>query len=350
MGMRSVRLKILMTGVLCLGLTAMLLAKVSRPASTANARVPQPVSRSFDFLYRIRLSPPAGSKEMRVWIPLPSSGPFQTISQLEQKTPRPFHIYSDPRYGNRYAYFSATASKMKSPPAIQLTFHAVRFEDRVSLSTEGHASVPLPGDLAAFLQPDRLVPTDGVIGELAREQIRGLTNSLQKARKIYEYVTATMHYDHAGNGWGRGDALWACDSHHGNCTDFHSLFIGMARAAGIPARFQIGFPLPENRGQTKVSGYHCWAEFYQGGVGWVPIDAALAAQEPAKHDYFFGAVDANRVLFSMGRDLELTPAPREGPLNYIVYPYVEVDGKPYSDYQKDFSAIDSVTSSEVSSR
>lgn len=347
--MKGVRLKTLMGGVICLGGTVMLVAKVPKPASTSNASALQPVSRSFDFLYRITLSPPAGSKEMRVWIPLPSSGPFQTISQLTLKTPRPFHIYSDPRYGNRYAYFAAT-SKMESPAEIQLTFHAVRFEDRVSLSRESRARVPLPESPSAFLQPDKLVPTDGVIGELARKQTQGLTNSLQKARKIYEYVTAVMHYDHEGTGWGRGDALWACDSHHGNCTDFHSLFIGMARAAGIPARFQIGFPLSEKRGQTTISGYHCWAEFYLNGVGWVPIDAALASQDPAKHEYVFGAVDANRVLFSTGRDLALTPAPREGPLNYIVYPYVEVDGKPYSDYQKDFSATDSATPSEINAR
>ena len=31
-----------------------------------------------------------------------------------------------------------------------------------------------------------------------------------------------------------GDAVWACTSKYGNCTDFHSLFIGMARSPASP--------------------------------------------------------------------------------------------------------------------
>src|SRR5579862_2415731 len=115
----------------------------------------------------------------------------------------------------------------------------------------------------------------------------GITDPLQKARKIYEYVISTMHYDHDGTGWGRGDAVWACDSKHGNCTDLHSVFIGMARAAGIPARFEIGFPVPEGQTNAAISGYHCWAEFYLNGLGWIPLDASEAWKNPAKHDYFF---------------------------------------------------------------
>ena len=66
---------------------------------------------------------------------------------------------------------------------------------------------------------------------------------------------------------GRGDAVWACNSKHGNCTDFHSLFIGMARAAGIPARFEIEFSLPANVKAGVTTSYHCWAQFYMNGIG-----------------------------------------------------------------------------------
>jgi transglutaminase superfamily protein len=44
----------------------------------------------------------------------------------------------------------------------------------------------------------------------------------QQARVIYEYVTSVMKYDKTGKGWGRGDAVYACDIRRGNCTDFHS--------------------------------------------------------------------------------------------------------------------------------
>ena len=129
---------------------------------------------------------------------------------------------------------------------------------------------------ARFLQPDRLVPIDGVIENISQQETQGVTAPLDKARHIYNYVIATMHYDHNGTGWGHGDAVWACDSKHGNCTDFHSLFIGMARAAGIPARFEIGFPLPTNAHDGAITSYHCWAQFYVQGIGWIPIDASEA--------------------------------------------------------------------------
>jgi hypothetical protein len=69
--------------------------------------------------------------------------------------------------------------------------------------------------------------------------------------------------------------IYACEVGRGNCTDFHSLFIGLARAAGIPARFVMGFPLPVGQSEGGITGYHCWAEFYDEGLGWVPLDASV---------------------------------------------------------------------------
>ena len=80
--------------------------------------------------------------------------------------------------------------------------------------------------------------------------------------------------------------------------------------------------------------------------GWVPVDASEAWKDPSRRDYFFGAHDANRVQFSVGRDVTLTP-PQSGPaLNFFIYPYVEVDGKPFTQVTKKFSFRD-VTSSSV---
>src|SRR4029453_6206567 len=102
------------------------------------------------------------------------------------------------------------------------------------------------------LQPDRLVPTNGRIRQLALDVTKGKRSDVEKARAIYEHVTRTVKYDKSGTGWGRGDALWVCDARYGNCTDFHSLIIGMARAVGMPAKFAIGFPLPAQRGSGDI--------------------------------------------------------------------------------------------------
>jgi transglutaminase-like putative cysteine protease len=195
-------------------------------------------------------------------------------------------------------------------------------------------------DLARFLEPDRLVPVTGIPAQLAAQETKGATTPLEKARDIYEYVFRTMKYDKSGTGWGHGDTLWACDSKHGNCTDFHSVFISMARAEKIPARFQIGFPIPADKHSAEIPGYHCWAEFYLDSTGWVPVDISEAWKHQEKHDYFFGAHDVNRVQFTEGRDLKLAPAQEGAPLNYFVYPYVEIGGKEYPNVSIAFSFED----------
>ncbi|MGZ4779621.1 MAG: transglutaminase-like domain-containing protein, partial [Thermoanaerobaculia bacterium] len=142
-----------------------------------------------------------------------------------------------------------------------------------------------------------------------------------------QYVVTTMKYDKTIPGWGNGDTERACDIKAGNCTDFHSLFMSLARAKGIPARFVIGFPLTAADGQVK--GYHCWAEFWVKGKGWIPVDASDASKlsDNAKREYLFGNLDPNRVQFTVGRDLTLTPRTSE-PLNFFIYPRAESNGKP----------------------
>jgi len=100
------------------------------------------------------------------------------------------------------------------------------------------------------------------------------------------------------------------------------------RAAGIPAGFDIGFSVPEDRHAGAVTGYHCWAEFYLEPYGWIPVDASEAWKHPEKKNYFFGAHDDNRLQLSVGRDIRLEPPQYCEPLNYFVYPYAELDGKP----------------------
>jgi len=135
-----------------------------------------------------------------------------------------------------------------------------------------------------------------------------------------------MKYDKSGTGWGKGDAQYACDVKTGNCTDFHAYFIALARSIGIPARFAIGFTIPAETNEGKITGYHCWAEFYAEGK-WVPVDISEADKTPELADYYFGHHPANRFELTQGRDLIVDPAPSNSPINFMVYPIVEVNGK-----------------------
>jgi transglutaminase-like putative cysteine protease len=150
------------------------------------------------------------------------------------------------------------------------------------------------------------------------------------ARVLYDLVNNHMRYSKEGTGWGNGDSVWACDSRFGNCSDFHSLFISLVRSQKIPAKFEIGFPLPTERGSGEVAGYHCWAKFRPAGRNWVPVDISEANRNPKMKDYYFGNLTEDRLTFSTGRDIDLVPKQDGPPLNFFIYPYVEVDGKPYA--------------------
>ena len=302
------------------------------------SRVSAP-ARNFEFTYVTKIpAVPADAKISKVWIPLPQSDAYQVISDLKIESPFPYKTHRDAEYGNEFAYLEIPAAKISGSAEVRVTFQVARREHLVALG--GNQSVPNAGrgngpgtvadaaELKRFLEPDRRVPLAGTIAELSAEQTRGIQDPMAKARAIYDYVIATMRYDKSGTGWGNGDAIWACTAKRGNCTDFHSLFIGMMRVAGIPARFEIGFPLPADQHAGTIPGYHCWAEFYIAPYGWVPVDASEAWKHPEKKNYFFGAHDDNRVQFTVGRDIRLDPAQQGEPLNYFIYPYAELDGKP----------------------
>ena len=62
----------------------------------------------------------------------------------------------------------------------------------------------------------------------------------------------------------------------------------------------------------------------------MPVDISEADKHPELSDFYFCNLDAGRVTFSIGRDLQLVPTQAAPPLNFFVYPHVEIDGKPAS--------------------
>ena len=310
-----------------------------RPAATET----QTPSRKFSFTYTVRIpAAPEAKESLRLWIPVPQSDEYQQISGMKITGRVHQMMRRDDVHHNQYAYFEFPPELLRTGPVVEMEFEAVRREHRVALDgTTARPAAPLAAaERKRYLAADRLVPLNGVIGEMSAQQTEGLTGPLEKARAIYNYVIATMKYDKTGEGWGRGDAAWFCTAKKGNCTDFHGMFIGMARAAGIPAKFEIGFPLPSNSKAGSIGGYHCWAEFYVQEYGWIPVDASEAWKHPEQRDYFFGAHDVNRVQFTAGRDLELAPKQAGDPVNYAVYPYAELGGKAFSGIKAEFAFQD----------
>ena len=291
-------------------------------------------TRTFLFTYSVAVNDiPDGARTLSLWIPVPRTDQHQEVLDLNVKAPLEYQITQEKRYGNHVLHLAADAPL---PHSLELQVEA-RVARRAYNVLTGKPSGRDSRPPAAYdLTPDSLVPIDGMISQVAAEVTAGATTPLEKARAIYDYVTNTLTYDKSGDGWGRGDAIYACDVRKGNCTDFHSLIIGMARASKIPARFVMGFPLPEDRTSGEIPGYHCWAELYVEGIGWLPVDSSEASKHPEKREAFFGGLDANRVEFTRGRDLRLEP-PASEPLNFFVYPYVEVDGVQHNEVKRSFT-------------
>lgn len=294
--------------------------------------------RSFTFTYQAVVKDiPAKAKTVDIWVPFPTSDAHQTVRAVRIDAPASIQITREPVHGNQSVYLRVSNPRAQQIP-ITVSAEVTRRENA------GVEQKLTAEERKQYLQADALVPLSGRIRELGVEVTKGKRGDAAKARAIYDYVTGTMKYDKSGTGWGNGDAIWACDAKRGNCTDFHALLIGMARSQGIPARFSMGIPLPAVRGQGEIPGYHCWAEMYVGGR-WIPVDSSEAAKglatgKPELKDYFYGHHDENRILLSRGRDIVLTPAQKGKPLNYFVYPHVEVDGKPHTALDRKFSYAD----------
>jgi len=299
---------------------------VARLWSSASAAVPPTAvgadHREVLFTYVARLSDvPEGAQRLQVWLPLAKTSREQQILRRVVRSPVPYTITEDPDYGNDILYLDV------GPPLPGSLEVAVEYQARLlGPAGSGGESPAASEELARHLQPGGLVIVDDDVRARAVRATTGRSTPMDKARGIYDAVIQQVRYDKSVPGWGRGDTRRVCLLGAGNCTDFHSLFISMARASRIPARFKIGVVIPPV-GSGTIPGYHCWAEFYEEGRGWVPVDASEAWKHPELADYYFGARDPNRLLISLGRDIQLVPEPRNGPVNIFFYPYVEVDGE-----------------------
>jgi transglutaminase-like putative cysteine protease len=301
--------------------------------SSSHTRSIEPVDtqrehRTFEFTYQASLPEiPAGAKEARLWVPIPVSTPDQKIEDVRITANHP---YERNAIGNGSGDAVCVTSEGE-PIEVEVVFTCTRYESKGGGKAAG-------AELRAALEPDAMIPLDGKVAAIAAS-LPTEGDTMATGKSLYQHTLERMKYDKPeGQSWGRGDAEWACDSRLGNCTDFHSYFIGLARAKKIPARFEMGFSVPAGGDAVaKIAGYHCWAYFWSNDHGWVPVDISEADKAQDKAEYYFGTLDENRVAMTGGRDVLLTPRPKKGALNFFVYPYAEVDGVEFGGAKRAFS-------------
>ena len=284
----------------------------------------------FQFTYAGAITNLTPGSEASVWLPIASDSNDQVIQRRRIQLPAEFKIHREEVFGNQMVHFIGTANEAGEIP-FEISY---RFR-RKALSAKSVNPVS-QASRELFLNGSSFVPIDRNLSKQVLGENNVSSDAMIAGRKIYDAVNQRMRYDKPeGQSWGRGDSVWACDHGFGNCTDFHSLFISVCREQQIPAKFEIGFPIQLNEESGSIGGYHCWAKFAVADR-WIPVDISEASKASEQTEFFFGNLPADRITFSMGRDLVLSPAQQGEPVNFLVYPYVEVEGEMHADFRKDF--------------
>src|SRR5690554_3181445 len=268
----------------------------------------------FEFYYTVTL--PKFDGKGKVWIPIAETDAFQEVKLLSINTPAKEKYIMDDQYGNKALYLELDESH--SHKEIKISYQVKRLEKSPYLAKKGE-------NLEQYLKSSTLIPVGEQFKKIATTAIGSKTKNdpLIKARALYDYVIDSVKYIKDGT-YGTGDAVYACDAQSGNCTEFHSFFIALARSVDIPARFAIGASIPADRDEGGIDGYHCWAEFYAEGKWW-PVDISEANKYTALATYYFGHHGANRIELSHGRALNFNPGPASGNINFMAYPIMEID-------------------------
>jgi len=287
--------------------------------------------------FRIALDAPEASRDVKVWIPYPVSDRWQSIADMKIEGNFTYSgIYREKETGNLALY--AEWNTPVKDRFINLSFKATA-EERVKKDFPTTDGEPFPAEVKPYLEETTFIPLDGKVREAALKATEGKKGILQKAEGVFDWTVENTFRDPEVQGCGIGDVEKTLARRGGKCADISSVFVAVARSAGIPAREVFGLRLGKKDGDDITGGHHCWAEFYLPGYGWVPVDPAdvrkamlvnkLELKDAKEYrDYFFGAVDPYRIaLATGGRGYYLSPRQKDGPLNYFMYPYAEIDGK-----------------------
>ncbi len=313
--------------------------------------------RTFAVTTRVDVQEVLGATQ--VWLPLPSiDADWQHTLGHEYRTNGQAHVSHDGVYGAAFLHVRFDAQEKH--PFVELTSR-VQTRNRV-FDAQKRVAAEEAAALRFWLRPTRLLPTDGIVRETALKATRGASSDLEKVRRLYHWVVTNAYREPKTRGCGEGDikAMLETGNLGGKCADLNALFVGLCRAAGVPARDVYGLRLAPSAFGYKELGanpanlkgaQHCRAEVYLKGMGWVAMDPADVAkvmrqetsewirqvEHPVVESVFqglFGGWEGNWVGWNTAHDLKLPQA--QGPeLGFLMYPVAETGGERLDSYSPD---------------
>ncbi len=308
--------------------------------------------RTFEVITRAEIL--KSSEDTRVWLPMAliRETPFQkTLS----------HNFSDDGGTARIVKGRADSLGIIAAefpagvrPVLTLTSRVATKNYAVDLSVPGKAPKANVAELEHFLRPTKLLPTDGIVKAAALKITGGAKTDLEKARAIYEWIVDNTFRDPKTRGCGIGDIRFMLESQDlgGKCADLNALYVGLARAAGLPARDVYGIRIAKSdlgykslgaSSENITKAQHCRAEVYIGAYGWVPVDPAdvrkVVLEEPPGNRplddpkvkkaraRLFGSWEMNWMAYNFAHDVRL-PRSAGAPVAFLMYPQAETsDGR-----------------------
>lgn len=342
--------------------SAAAIAAQSLPWSSAWA---QDGWRLFETVTRVEVKDAFGVA--RAWVPLPLEDDTEwhkTVGNAWSGNARQARIIHDGKYGIGMLYAEWPEREMN--PVIEVTSRFMTRDRSVDLSApRGNADLSA-ADRKFFTAPTDLIPTDGIVRKTALEITKGAKTDLEKGRAIYDWVVDNTFRDPKTRGCGVGDVKSLLESGNlgGKCADLNALFVGLARAVGVPARDVYGIRVAASKHGYRSLGVgspnitraqHCRAEFFARGHSWVPVDPAdvrkVALEEAERFDAarkrLFGGWEMNWLAYNMGHDVKLPNATQAPKLPYLMYTNAEADGELRDELEPD-SVKYAITAKEIS--
>jgi transglutaminase-like putative cysteine protease len=234
-------------------------------------------------------------------------------------------------------------------PILTVTSRIATKDRAVDLTAPGSPAKESRAELEHFLRPTRLLPTDGIVKETANEITKSAKTDVEKARAIYEWIVENTFRNPKTRGCGVGDIRFMLESKDlgGKCADLNALFVGLARAASLPARDVYGIRVAKSElgykslgasSENVTKSQHCRAEVYLNDHGWVPVDPAdvrkVVLEEPPGNRQLgddvvkqarvrlFGSWEMNWMAYNVAHDVVL-PASSGAPVSFLMYPQAE---------------------------
>ena len=239
-------------------------------------------------------------------------------------------------------------------PVLTLTSRIATRNYAVDLAATAKGPKIDSADLRYCLRPTTLLPTNGIVKKNADEITSGAHTDIEKARAIYDWIVDNTFRDPKTRGCGVGDIRFMLESRDlgGKCADLNALFVGLARASGLPAREVYGIRVGKSELGYKSLGtlsanvtkaQHCRAEVHLTGYGWVPVDPAdvrkVVLEEPPGNRALgdemvkrarvrlFGSWEMNWIAYNFAQDVAL-PGSSGAPIGFLMYPQAETaDGR-----------------------